>query len=51
MYVCGSARRTAVSPILPRPTREVHSRERIRIPSPAASASTTRNPALWRVLS
>ena len=41
MYVCGSARRTASGPTLPRPTREEHSRDRTRIPSSAASLSTT----------
>ena len=50
MYVCGRARSTGVSPTLPRPTREEHSRDRIRIPSSAASASTTRKPALCRVV-
>ena len=49
MYVCGNASRTGACPTLPRPTREEHSRDRIRIPSSAASASTTRNPALCRV--
>jgi hypothetical protein len=49
MYVCGSASRTGACPTLPRPTREEHSRERIRMLSSDASASTTRNPALCRV--
>jgi hypothetical protein len=51
MYVCGSASKTRVCPTTPRPTREEHSRDRIRIPSPDASASTTRKPALCRVSS
>ena len=51
MYVCGRARRIASAPTLPRPIREEHSRERIRIPSSDASLSTTRKPALWRVAS
>ena len=51
MYVCGSASSTGTSPILPRPTLACASRDRIRIPSCSASDSTTRNPALWRVLS
>ena len=37
--------------LFPGPRREEHSRDRIRIPSSAASASTTRNPALCRVVS
>jgi len=51
MKVWGSASTTLSPATEPRPTRDLPSRERIRIPSSAASLSTTRNPALWRVSS
>ena len=51
MYVCGSASTTVSPAIVPRPTRDLPSRDRIRMPSSAASFSTAWNPALWRVSS